>query len=432
MFNRTGFKGAFRRVTGVAISIASLSALTASNALAQEPAQAPSQTAPQMVPSTLTEENIAKLNVYAQSILKGRIQEEVNLRLSQLGTRPETVQPLEQMYSIRVREGGECFYESSIPVIGSTVGRIADRSITWEHQARAIQHQIHSTAEFLREIHINTRGQRIGPFNLSRIDICTMKQTGKPMILESDRLIIGIRRATTGYEVRNSMELRKLWDSGDALSDEKLKKFWLVLNPTGPVRTTLRKLLAHVAQSRAGDLQQSLQRASVSQSLPMFIKTGLQTEAVAESLCQDPSVWAASLSEPEARRLMEAWAKRISDSNVGESLIEASAAALQVAETSTNNKIRINQTGGAALNLGNYHGINVTAPISVGRYQRFVKIKESKLDIEVNQTKGLVNIFTIDDIHVNSGIHISLDKALESASFEEAVKDAGLRTQCGT
>jgi hypothetical protein len=223
--------------------------------------------------TNLTSKNLCFLDEYARQLLSQTtdyddISNQVSEKLRRRGIQKSL--PM-SVYSIAPKSGGTCFSSDSNPVEAENF---------WNNQVEPIRKQIENVAEFLAQYHLDVDGQDPGPFAIKDVELCPITITqGRKIALHGSTLTIGLPVKgviSKTYGWYSFIELRQMWDAGDIFertysikqtaidlfAGKKTPFVWILANPVGSVRSSLRQL----TRNQGGELLTKLSQLKSSES----------------------------------------------------------------------------------------------------------------------------------------------------------------------
>lgn len=294
-------------------------------------------------------------------------------------------------YTLTLRPGKECFSDSG-----------AD--IWWDSHKDKIKLQLESAAQFLFEFHKTMYGKPNGPFAIREVEICPIKTTKRKLQLIGEKLIIGI---PTGYWYDyapiTSDQLLSMWNAGEHLADDrglfsrtftepKFKKFWLIFNPIGYVRTGLRQTLSTRGERLAQVLDSWLTRKVVTKAEVISEFLG---EKSMVSLQMLPKDYQDRITDP--KKLLQDWSAAAKSKRTADDLSQAALGLMNNTILTEKNDISVDIRAGLVA-VGNYHRIGINFAATGGPAEQFIQnITQRERSTKVNAKvySGLVSVPTL-------------------------------------
>lgn len=378
-----------------------------------------------------TEARIESLNAYANSLLSAQNDADDFQNLADAFFQKNNIsnaKPLKDVFSIAIRPGSECFQDGGLLE--------SENDIWWNSHRDALRLQIESAAEFLFEFHKLMMGQSRGPFAINEIEICPKNVTQTALSLSGRKLVLGI----DDYEPMNSFEIKKRWDAGEHIFPEEksftsfftpktVSGIWLIFNPIGIVRTNLRNGLREQGSNLKSAIGKylGLPTPNSAEIKNAVLKEIVNTQVNSTAFSQAPEILLQQVvSQEKLINFLKNWQCLAQNLELQETLAQGALSAVDLALKDEKNEIDVSIKAGLVA-VGNYHRIGVTFAANAGPYQKFISqpvFRSRSSKVTANVAGGLVSVFTIDDINVDVAVTIlssSLNKSLQSASFEEAV-----------
>ena len=418
-----------------------------------------------------TVDNIKLLNQFAEKLFApdGPMQKEVDDRFTKMGLNPTLVPKLSDRYKVFIPENTDCFWDNKILFL-------ADFDIYGPSDFAIMKRQFLAAANFLKEVHVSTRGQDLGFFHPKSIDFCPLaKMNNRNMFYQSGTLTVGIDNPVgmEKYEAVSSKLLMDRWDRGDiftngdddegqifeVLKDVKdkakdmitaklkgkdprseAKKLWFLINPIGKFRSDMRDLL----QGRAMKLKREIIGAFKENALPEEkaitgqevaampdqnpkVTRALLADYVEESVDQEklkdelgeqtPRQWVESLSDDEIADLKKIWTEQLSNASLTESIGQTIVEELQSPVYADDIEVNVHQTGGVAVE--NAHVITSNLSFAKANVKKFVApLVPRKMRFNVTQNAG-VAVSTKDIVTSFATIIVPNSKIVESLSFQD-------------
>ncbi len=388
-----------------------------------------------------TKEAITKLNQYAKHLLYngGAIQNEVDEQLKKLGLDPEIATKMQDLYEVRISEETDCFWENSFRVF-------SDYDINGSSDYGQLRRQVQAAVNFLKEVHVSTRGQDLGYFHPRSIDLCPKdRMNGRNLFYQGRKLTIGIPDPTgpTTYTVVSSKTILDMWDGGQIFANEEDdagllesigdkasaalkgkdprqigKKMWFLINPIGKIRSAMREFL----QKRGLAFRSQIQEAKSREDLLQVTDDNIDSEKVKEDLGGfSPREWLHTLSDQELAELRTLWLKQLSSASLTESIGEAVIEEMQTPVFSEDIEINVSQKGGQ-IAVENAHFVQASFTLTSARVKRFVTTTvPRKMKINIVQEANVM-VSTKDIISAFGNFVLPKSKMVESLSFLEVAE----------
>lgn len=367
---------------------------------------------------TTTDARVITLNKWAAELLSSTRDEDDFAKMAADYFAKMKITDAEPMsrYTLSLRPGKECFSD-------------ADRDIWWDSHKDAIKLQLESAAQFLYEFHKTMYGKPSGPFALREVEICPLKTTKRKLHLVGEKLIIGVPTGWVyDYVPLTSDQLLAMWNNGEIFADDrnllartfteaKFKKFWLIFNPIGYVRTGLRQALSTRGERIGQVLDSWLTRKVVTKAEVISEFLGQKSMVSLEMLPKD---YQERITDP--KKLLQDWSAAAKSKRLADDLSIAALGLMNNTILSEKNDINVDIKAGLVA-IGNYHRIGVNFAATGGPAEQFVQnITQRERSTKVNAKvySGLVSIFTIDDINVDVAVTVlseSTSRSIETASF---------------
>ena len=405
-----------------------------------------------------TDARVASLNAWADELLSAEKDSDDISVLAKDYFKRAGVKDADPMsrYKIRLRSSMECFQEKWF-----------GNNIYWDSQRDAMRKQIESAALFLLDFHKATLGRPRGAFALREIEICPEHIVGSAISLKGQTLVIGVPRTTAGsYSPLSSDLLRRKWDLGDHLDNEesrsllsktispvKIRALWMLFNPSGTVRTSLRLTIAEQGAgilrkfepwARALGLKVSGPSRSGEAGAVSVAGTIANPEQASEDLVRsviltsvDPkrigmeseSIKTAVQGLAKSGKinlLLQNWTCAARDQSYADEMATSALGSFEQVFKGSKSKAAIEIEAGLVA-VGNYHKIGVTFAGGAGSFENFIQkpdVTDDQLELKVKVKSGLVSVFTVDEINVQASVGVLKEmtaSSIESLAFKMAL-----------
>lgn len=395
----------------------------------------------------LTNKNICFLAEYGKALLSQTsdyddISNQVKEKLEQKGIKKFL--PMSS-YRIAPKPGGTCFSEKSNPIHSENF---------WNDQVEPIRKQIENVAEFLAQYHVDLDGQDPGAFGIKDVELCPITITdGRKVSLKGSTLTIGLPVKgviSTTYGWYSFVELRKMWDAGDIFersysikqaavdlfAGKQTPFIWMVGNPVGQVRNSLRQFL----RTKGSELIEKLEKLRASRAdLPpeeqgKTIRTVMNLDDsshdskqnyIPEILTDAKNSLDGILNTGKGKDLITEWLC-LAEKSVNSSIISNAAIGGLVERSDTTN---VNYDIKASwVAVANFHNINVDVLGAFSNQNRFIESPRSSnqsLNYQV-KAEGKVVVVTGDQVNVSAALNFllaSVQRSIQSDTLHHAVKN---------
>lgn len=391
---------------------------------------------------TYTMQGIKGLNQEATRLLdtNSSVQKEVDEELTKLGLDPSFVPKLKDIYKVQIPESTDCFYENNWAVF-------SDWDISGSSDYNIMARNIKAAVNFIKDVHVSTRGQDLGYFHPRIIEFCpAAMMNGRSMMYQGRRLTIGLKNPSgvDQYEAVTSKSIMDMWDRGDLFANadddagflesvgDKVKasfkekdprsygkKAWFLINPIGKIRSALRELLHKKSMAFRSELQQAKTRAD----LQDIVAANVDDEKVKEDIPyqQSPAEWIATLNNEELKELKRLWLKQLSSASITEAVGEGVIEEMQTPVYSEKIEINVEQKG-KWVAVENAHFIQAAFTLTTDKVKRFVTTTVPReMKINVKQEANVV-VSTKDIISAFGNVVLPRSKMLESLSFLDVME----------
>ena len=293
-------------------------------------------------------------------------------------------------------------------------------------QRSQIEYCFGETAIFLRDLHVDSLGSHSIPFRL--VKLVPYWRIRQVLRLESDTLLIRLPCLPTGRLLFNAGRLKRLWDSGRHLTDKRLQKLWRYLNPTGPFRSLLRKIVHANVQRLIQDItvlrKKSLSDADLFSGVIDLIEINIDKSSRSQH-AQDQSVMDQALGmvkkddRQKLDRLLTAWQKQLDDPRLEESVGEA----MFMAHKNTESKdLKVRQRVFSLIAaVTNVHDISVDIQLSDTRLVPYVTDTPIRADIDAVVFAPFVATSTLDLINIDLNAQKQSNKLMQTATLDWAI-----------
>ena len=319
-----------------------------------------------------------------------------------------------------------------------SVGVIADPQKLGAIPPEALQQAIRGVVDFAVDQYV-AAGGRPSPF-LKTIELVPERSDGlRDAVLRNDHLSMGpggalrveVPAARVGGRASplGSEQLQAQWDAGRQFTDDRARRAWPLLNPTGEIRSTLRATVQDAAtrlSDELGDLRsktaagdpgaraafQALANRYVGPEVKASDGAPLRT-AIAERI--------SGASQAQLASWAGDWQRRVGDAGFREEVLG------QVVDVAREDQPNLKSEAIGLVAVANSHQIDVVADATVGAssVRRFVSRPESSRSTHVRAV-GLVAVATQDTINVRATLSALQGPSSAAIAGEALARSFGL------